>query len=223
MAGVIALSSLLMIACKQDSKPTFSDNDFSNKVEIKSSPKSIPEPTTSFNQTETKLQIVKETDGDSISQNIKSSEQRKPTKKSSSKIKKKTLKPKSKPQIEFDVIRHDFGTIVQGDTVLFNFNFVNKGKAPLEIESAKATCGCTQPSFPFIPIEPGEEGYIGVMYISVGKEGHQEPTITVHSNVSKEPITLLMTGIVEVPEKEENELSTDPSDDASLLDTIGKN
>lgn len=130
-----------------------------------------------------------------------------PSDKAESKPKK--TKPKArrnikKPQIEFAVIRHDFGTIIQGDTVDYNFEFVNNGKGPLVIESAKATCGCTQPSYPFIPIESGEKGYIGVKYISVGKEGTQKPLITVTSNASKEPITLLLTGKVDVPTKDKD-------------------
>ncbi len=135
--------------------------------------------------------------------------------------KQKRKRSKSKAKLDFDVIRHDFGTITQGDTVSFNFNFTNNGKAPLEIESAKASCGCTQPSFPFIPIEPGDSGFIGVMYVSVGKEGHQEPTITVNSNATKEPITLQMTGNVELPSEEESVEAEKATE--SLQDSIGQN
>ncbi len=135
--------------------------------------------------------------------------------------KQKRKRSKSKAKLDFDVIRHDFGTIIQGDTVSFNFNFTNNGKAPLEIESAMASCGCTQPSFPFIPIEPGESGFIGVMYVSVGKEGYQEPTITVNSNATKEPITLQMTGNVELPPEEESVEAEKATE--SVQDSIGQN
>lgn len=114
--------------------------------------------------------------------------------------KKKPRKPKLKPIVKFDLIRYDFGTINQGDTVDYNYKFMNVGKAPLEILNVSVSCGCTQPSYPFIPIAPGEEGYIGIKYVSVNKEGDQKPTISVYSNASKAPITLLMTGHVNVPE-----------------------
>lgn len=109
---------------------------------------------------------------------------------------------KRQPQIKFDLIRHDFGTIVQGDTVDYNFKFKNTGDAPLEIDSTKVTCGCTQPSYPFMAIEVGDEGYIGVKYVSVGKEGAQEPLITVYSNGSSKPTTLMLTGKVITAEQD---------------------
>ena len=110
-----------------------------------------------------------------------------------------------KPNIKFEQIRYDFGAITQGDTVDYKFKFSNEGKAPLVITNAKATCGCTQPSFPFMPIEPGETGYIGVRYVSVGKEGAQKPLITVTTNASKEPIALMLNGMVNLPEKAKEE------------------
>lgn len=109
---------------------------------------------------------------------------------------KKSSQPKKLPGIKFDLIRYDFGTIIEGDTVDYNFKFTNTGKASLEIDSAKVTCGCTQPSYPFMPIEVGENGFIGVRYVSVGKDGDQEPLITVYSNASKEPTTLMLKGEV---------------------------
>jgi len=109
---------------------------------------------------------------------------------------KKPSQPKKLPSIKFDLIRYDFGTIIEGDTVDYNFKFTNTGKASLEIDSAKVTCGCTQPSYPFMPIEVGENGFIGVRYISVGKDGDQEPLITVYTNASKEPTTLMLKGEV---------------------------
>lgn len=113
-----------------------------------------------------------------------------------------TIKPAKLPVIKFDLIRHDFGTIVQGDIVDYNFTFTNTGNAPLEIDSAKVTCGCTHPSYPFVAVEVGESGYIGVRYNSVGKEGLEEPLITVYSNASVDPITLMFTGKVLTAEQD---------------------
>lgn len=129
----------------------------------------------------------------------------KKTKKSPSKtfVSKKT---KALPKIKFEKIRHDFGTITQGDTVDYKFKFINEGKAPLVIKRVQATCGCTQPSYPFMPIEAGEEGFIGVRYVSVGKEGSQKPLISVFSNSSEEPQALMLAGVVEVLTKEKDKL-----------------
>ncbi len=110
------------------------------------------------------------------------------------------------PAIEFDEKVITFDTIMSGDVVDYKFNFVNAGNAPLSIESAKATCGCTQPSYPFIALNPGEKGYIGVRYNSVGKKGKQKPRITIMTNINDDPIHLFLDGFVmEKPKVEETE------------------
>lgn len=110
---------------------------------------------------------------------------------------------KGYPAIEFEKMTMVFDTIQQGDLVDHDFIFTNTGNAPLEIKSARASCGCTQPSFPFIPIEPNEQGRISVRYNSVGKEGNQAPDITVTTNINSKELILVMEGFVVVPEKEE--------------------
>ena len=119
-------------------------------------------------------------------------------------------KPKSKkksvnkyPAIEFTEVKMVFDTINQGDIIDHKFTFTNTGSAPLEIKSASASCGCTQPSFPFIPIEPNEQGHISVRYNSVGKEGYQNPEITINTNINSKEIILYMEGFVEVKKEEE--------------------
>ncbi len=107
------------------------------------------------------------------------------------------------PKIEFDEMSYDFGEITEGDIVKHNFTFTNVGKTKLSIEKATASCGCTKPSFPFIDIQPGETGYIGVTYNSVSKEGPQKPTITVYSNAHPNQMTLHLNGIVNSKPKEE--------------------
>jgi len=119
--------------------------------------------------------------------------------------KKKTKKKKRYPKIEFDNEVYDFGEITEGDTINYNFNFKNTGKKTLDIKSTDATCGCTQPSFPFLGVEPGEKGTIGVRYISVGKSGPQEATITVKSNADYPTKKLLLKGIVNKRDKSKEE------------------
>ncbi|MFT7450546.1 MAG: hypothetical protein ACI9VN_001263, partial [Patescibacteria group bacterium] len=95
--------------------------------------------------------------------------------------KKKRAKSKSsgdKPVLSFKKTVHKYGRISQGEKIKHNFVFTNTGDSELIISNAKASCGCTQPSFPFIPIAPGEEGYIGVIFDSKGKIGQQKPMIT---------------------------------------------
>lgn len=107
--------------------------------------------------------------------------------------KKKIAKPVKRyyPEIEFLEESYEVGDIIEGDVITHTFKFKNTGKAPLNIEKAEGTCGCTQPSYPFLAIAPGEEGEIGVNYHSVGKSGPQKPEIIVHSDAKNDPIKTL--------------------------------
>lgn len=86
------------------------------------------------------------------------------------------------PVMTFAENVYDFGNIKTGDVVNHTFTFKNTGKAPLIIESATATCGCTVPNYPKDPVAPGEEGKIDVQFNSTGKTGQQNKVITIRAN-----------------------------------------
>ncbi len=111
---------------------------------------------------------------------------------------------KRRPAISFKKTTHHYGRITQGDKIEHKFTFVNTGKRPLVISNATATCGCTQPSFPFIPIDPGEEGYIGVVFDSKGKLGRQKPAITITTNARPATYKLYLEGYVDARKDEED-------------------
>ena len=126
--------------------------------------------------------------------------------------KKKARKPKKTiGKIEFDKPIHDYGKIESGEEVNHDFLFKNMGDGPLNIVTASATCGCTVPSYPFLPIEPGEGGKIGVYFNSVGKEGKEEPVITITTDGEPKLIKLKLTGEV-LPKKEEKKEKQLPQD-----------
>ncbi len=116
------------------------------------------------------------------------------TQKSSSKKKKKSSKGGAKMQFTNDTFA--FGTIKPGEVIEHKFEFTNTGTTDLVITDAKATCGCTQPSFPFIPIPPGEKGFIGVKYDSTGKLGTQKPTVSLTTNASPKTQKVYLEGLV---------------------------
>ncbi len=110
---------------------------------------------------------------------------------------------KKKPKIQFEELVWNFGEITEGDIIEKKFKFTNVGNAPLEIIATSATCGCTRPSFPFLDIAPGESNVIGVTYNSVGKDGEQDPEVTVESNTHPKITTIKLHGTVKPKPKKE--------------------
>ncbi|TDG36037.1 DUF1573 domain-containing protein [Pedobacter changchengzhani] len=103
------------------------------------------------------------------------------------------------PIIAFEREVFDFGKIVEGEKVQHDFKFINKGKTPLIITEAIATCGCTMPEVPKEPILPGGEGTVKVIFSSQGKMGIQDKVITITSNANPSQSMVHLVG--EVVEK----------------------
>jgi hypothetical protein len=94
-------------------------------------------------------------------------------------------KPLSKARIQFAEKQHDFGDLVQGESVTYKFAFQNTGTEPLMILNVQTTCGCTAPQWPKKPIPPGEGGEIVVTFNSTKKMGRVNKIITVYTNGEK--------------------------------------
>lgn len=95
------------------------------------------------------------------------------------------------PVIEFEETEHDFGKIIEGESVSYDFVFKNTGKSDLLIAEVSSSCGCTVPSYPKTPIRPGETGKIKVSFSSAGRRGMQSKNVVVVSNT--QPNTALLT------------------------------
>ena len=63
--------------------------------------------------------------------------------------------PKADEVAKFKEVKYNFGKIQQGKPVTHDFGFVNAGDAPLIIENATASCGCTTPTWPQKPVAKG--------------------------------------------------------------------
>ena len=102
-------------------------------------------------------------------------------------------------QIKFDKVSHDFGTFSESNPVQeCVFTFTNVGQAPLIINQAVASCGCTVPSYTKEPIAPGKTGAIKVTYNGKGKfPGHFKKSITVRTNGKPEMSRLYVEGTME--------------------------
>lgn len=80
---------------------------------------------------------------------------------------------------------HDFGTIIEGPSVSYDFKLKNTGKEPLVLTNVRASCGCTVPTWPKEPILPGKEASITATYSTQGRVGGFTKTITIESNASE--------------------------------------
>jgi len=86
------------------------------------------------------------------------------------------------PVLTFQETEHDFGKLIEGETVAFNFTFTNTGKSDLVIADVSSSCGCTVPSYPKNAIRAGGKGVIKVSFNSRGRRGFQTKTIVVVAN-----------------------------------------
>ncbi len=103
------------------------------------------------------------------------------------------------PTMEFEESAYDFGNIARGTAVEHVFKFKNTGKAPLVIVDATSTCGCTVPSYPKEPIQPGETGELLVKYNGSGLNAVTK-IVTVKSNTEKGSETVKITAFVQSAE-----------------------
>lgn len=97
----------------------------------------------------------------------------------------------------------NFGEVKEGDIVKHTYTFTNAGKVPLVISDATSTCGCTVPTWPKVPIEPGASGEISVEFNTKNKHREQKKPIIVTANTYPARTTVYLEGFVH-PEEETN-------------------
>lgn len=110
---------------------------------------------------------------------------------------------KKQAEIKFEKVTHDFGKFSESaPKVTCVFNFTNVGDAPLVINQAVASCGCTVPQYTKAPVMPGQKGQIKVTYNGTGKfPGHFKKSITIRTNGKVEMTRLYIEGDMEEAKK----------------------
>lgn len=117
------------------------------------------------------------------------------------------------PEISFEKVVHDYGTIYQGADGTCEFKFTNTGKEPLILNKPQSSCGCTVPTWPQEPILPGKSDKITVTY-ATHNVGPINKTVTVTSNAKTNRVVLSIKGNViakpteKVPEKAPDQSAT---------------
>lgn len=101
------------------------------------------------------------------------------------------------PNIQFTHYSHDFGHIVQGKPVYFEFEFLNNGTESIFITDAKSSCGCTAPEWKNEQVLKGKSGKIKANF-NAATAGKFNKNITVtFSDGSSE--VLVIKGYVDPP------------------------
>lgn len=103
-------------------------------------------------------------------------------------------------RLVFTDTMHDFGRMVEGETVEYSFDFINNGRKDIIISEAKASCGCTVAVWPEQPIKHGERNTIKVSFNSQGKRGMNEKAVVVRTNGAPSVYTLYVRSEVTAPE-----------------------
>jgi hypothetical protein len=96
------------------------------------------------------------------------------------------------PEISFEELEYNFGTLIQGEKVSHNFKFTNTGEGNLVISNVGASCGCTAPKWSKEPIKPGDSGHIEVVFDSKGREGKQTKSVKVFANTQPNSTDLVI-------------------------------
>lgn len=104
------------------------------------------------------------------------------------------------PEIKFESMTIDYGTVTKGDesNATREFKFTNVGKSPLIISECHGSCGCTVPTCPKDPVQPGKSSTIKVHY-DINRVGPFTKTVTVNSNAKTPSETLKIQGTVKDP------------------------
>jgi len=82
-------------------------------------------------------------------------------------------------RIEFTKEIHNFGTLKEGEIVVYSFQFKNTGSLPLRLTKVEPACGCLSVQFDKEDIEPQEVSAIDVIFHTDGEWGNQVKTVAI--------------------------------------------
>lgn len=81
--------------------------------------------------------------------------------------------------MKFDKETLELGEVRQGDKRTFEYRFTNIGNEDIKIDLVSG-CDCTTLDWPRLPIRPGEQGVISVIFDSTEKEDSEPVDIDVY-------------------------------------------
>jgi hypothetical protein len=125
--------------------------------------------------------------------------------------------------IEVNKDIHDYGMVEYAGNGTCEFVITNTGDEPLVIQSAKASCGCTVPSFPKEPIAPGASATITVKY-DTKRPGSINKSIKITSNATNasEKVIFIKGQVQQQAQDPIQTGSTKPNNTVPTTPTSGK-
>ena len=91
------------------------------------------------------------------------------------------------PKLTLGKSHYDFGTVEEGKMVEAKINFKNDGKAVLNINDVKTSCGCTAALLSSKTLQPGKSGTLRIELDTSGREGKLTRTVTLYTNDPIDP------------------------------------
>lgn len=102
-----------------------------------------------------------------------------------------SIKKKSSGRIEFTKEIHNFGTLKEGEVVVYSFQFKNTGDSSIRLTKVEPTCGCLSVQYNKADIESQTVSFIDVIFHTEGEWGNQIKTVDIAtSNGEKKSLTI---------------------------------
>ncbi len=98
-------------------------------------------------------------------------------------------------ELYFAESTYNFGEILEDGPGTFKIEFKNMGDQAIVINRVRSSCGCTIPSWPKEPVEPGATGVIEVKY-NTALVGYFLKSVYVYSTAANSPKKLQIKGKV---------------------------
>jgi hypothetical protein len=103
--------------------------------------------------------------------------------------------PVNGPEIKFEKLYFDFGTLNVGDVKEVTVTFTNIGNKPLILDDVISSCDCTKLEWSKAPVMPGKTGTIKAKY-TAENSGVISKRVTVLSNAETYRVILHTKGTV---------------------------
>jgi Protein of unknown function (DUF1573) len=94
-------------------------------------------------------------------------------------------------QLTWETTKQTFNSKPHDEFVTAKYKFTNTGKAPVEIEKIRTSCGCTTAALQKKEYAPGESGEIETRFTFSGRTGQQHKEIMVQTSDKPSDPTIL--------------------------------